>query len=79
MKKKVVLILVILLFGCSSTEEVDQSIDLIVPSGNTNSDAEEAAGLPSAIVKGNDDIIDCLLYTSPSPRDKRQSRMPSSA
>ena len=21
----------------------------------------------------------CLLYTSPSPRDKRQSRMPSSA
>ena len=30
------------------------------------------------------DIVDptpqtCLLYTSPSPRDKRQSRMPSSA
>ena len=24
-------------------------------------------------------IYDCLLYTSPSPRDKRQSRMPSSA
>ena len=24
-------------------------------------------------------IEDCLLYTSPSPRDKRQSRMPSSA
>ena len=23
--------------------------------------------------------ISCLLYTSPSPRDKRQSRMPSSA
>ena len=22
--------------------------------------------------------INCLLYTSPSPRDKRQSRMPSS-
>ena len=27
--------------------------------------------------RGDDDI--CLLYTSPSPRDKRQSRMPSSA
>ena len=26
-----------------------------------------------------DNIIICLLYTSPSPRDKRQSRMPSSA
>ena len=25
------------------------------------------------------DIKGCLLYTSPSPRDKRQSRMPSSA
>ena len=24
-------------------------------------------------------VKDCLLYTSPSPRDKRQSRMPSSA
>ena len=24
-------------------------------------------------------VISCLLYTSPSPRDKRQSRMPSSA
>ena len=24
-------------------------------------------------------LFSCLLYTSPSPRDKRQSRMPSSA
>ena len=29
------------------------------------------------ILGGNSTI--CLLYTSPSPRDKRQSRMPSSA
>ena len=27
----------------------------------------------------DDNPISCLLYTSPSPRDKRQSRMPSSA
>ena len=26
-----------------------------------------------------EELEDCLLYTSPSPRDKRQSRMPSSA
>ena len=26
-----------------------------------------------------EDIFDCLLYTSPSPRDMRRSRMPSSA
>ena len=28
---------------------------------------------------GEDNRNVCLLYTSPSPRDKRQSRMPSSA
>ena len=37
---------------------------------------------PVPVVKV-DDVDDrpggCLLYTSPSPRDKRQSRMPSSA
>ena len=27
----------------------------------------------------SDNLLICLLYTSPSPRDKRQSRMPSSA
>ena len=27
----------------------------------------------------NKDNLDCLLYTSPSPRDMRRSRMPSSA
>ena len=32
-------------------------------------------GLPD----GLSDCTSCLLYTSPSPRDKRQSRMPSSA
>ena len=30
-------------------------------------------------VQGISQKHDCLLYTSPSPRDKRQSRMPSSA
>ena len=34
----------------------------------------EARGNPLA-----EQIFACLLYTSPSPRDKRQSRMPSSA
>ena len=30
-------------------------------------------------MKGHNVSHACLLYTSPSPRDKRQSRMPSSA
>ena len=33
----------------------------------------------AAIKDGNGKYYFCLLYTSPSPRDKRQSRMPSSA
>ena len=33
---------------------------------------------PDAVVAGNN-LIGCLLYTSPSPRDQRGSRMPSSA
>ena len=28
---------------------------------------------------GLDDLVGCLLYTSPSPRDRTRSRMPSSA
>ena len=38
--------------------------------------AELAAAMPEA---GGEHVYSCLLYTSPSPRDKRQSRMPSSA
>ena len=38
--------------------------------------AKEVAEEPKEVV---DAAKDCLLYTSPSPRDKRQSRMPSSA
>ena len=30
-------------------------------------------------ITGAEVVSTCLLYTSPSPRDKRQSRMPSSA
>ena len=36
------------------------------------------AGQP-ALVAALEEFNACLLYTSPSPRDKRQSRMPSSA
>ena len=37
---------------------------------------ERFTGVPA---KKSDNITTCLLYTSQSPRDKRQSRMPSSA
>ena len=42
---------------------------------------EKYAGTADLIGKfmGQDVCIDCLLYTSPSPRDRQKSRMPSSA
>ena len=45
------------------------------PLANMKKRAEEAEGELS-IMKG---IETCLLYTSPSPRDRQKSRMPSSA
>ena len=42
--------------------------------GNTTFDSNQAETfIPYA------DLTDCLLYTSPSPRDRQKSRMPSSA
>ena len=43
--------------------------------GLRNMSAENRSRFETAFTQS----IDCLLYTSPSPRDKRQSRMPSSA
>ena len=44
-------------------------------------DRLQAMGITVHTIVGNHTAYykDCLLYTSPSPRDKRQSRMPSSA
>ena len=38
-----------------------------------------AVRLEAAALRPLVEALVCLLYTSPSPRDKRQSRMPSSA
>ena len=50
-------------------EEIGIQIDQIA-------EGLQREGWPVAMVKR---FMHCLLYTSPSPRDKRQSRMPSSA
>ena len=51
-------------------EELEVEVDVEAPTMEEIEDMER----PLAV---EDEI--CLLYTSPSPRDKRQSRMPSSA
>ena len=42
-------------------------------------DMQHLMGCFAADPQKPDEPYSCLLYTSPSPRDKRQSRMPSSA
>ena len=67
--------------GCALVEQVDQVLgdlrfgDLPVPG------REDYPGdvLVSCVPETYGQVFVCLLYTSPSPRDKRQSRMPSSA
>ena len=54
-------------FGAESEDSI--SLDLSVPSKPSSNNRQ----------KYSEDVIICLLYTSPSPRDQRGARMPSSA
>ena len=58
---------------------LDQSTQEIVNTAKrTGAQVRGPIPLPTRIEKVTV-LRSCLLYTSPSPRDKRQSRMPSSA
>jgi len=50
----------------------------IRPAGSDAGD-QKRISTPAAAIKNGADHIVCLLYTSPSPRDRTRSRMPSSA
>ena len=53
-----------------STTAVNQDFSLMVNAGVDDPSGQHTVGLQ---------FMDCLLYTSPSPRDRTRSRMPSSA
>ena len=56
----------------------DGNQDSYSGTGLTNiSHTYQVAGEYGVVI--NDDFVGCLLYTSPSPRDRTRSRMPSSA
>ena len=67
----------------SATNEVSNSGQYTAGGGalvNGGTSIGSGSGKGVAIVDFADrSFTGCLLYTSPSPRDKRQSRMPSSA
>ena len=73
------------LFQSMSEPSPNSLVNLLEKSGVVDSDSlkasvtelkEKAIAAGKAITTSS---LVCLLYTSPSPRDKRQSRMPSSA
>ena len=53
--------------------------DLLVKRGFRKNYRQEPMEAMKVVVHNNDITKACLLYTSPSPRDMRRSRMPSSA
>ena len=75
-----------------SLDLLKEDLDILVvdtPAGASDASIEFAAACdavvvvlvpePTSFMDAYSFIKACLLYTSPSPRDKRQSRMPSSA
>ena len=64
------------------TTELTSPYFMVPPSGTT---AQRPSGCAPGTLRFNTDIGSleyfkgCLLYTSPSPRDRQKSRMPSSA
>ena len=56
-------------------KKVVNVLKLQIPAGGANPSPPVGPALGQVGVN----IMDCLLYTSPSPRDQRGARMPSSA
>ena len=56
-------------------KDTEQPIDIGVAAGPPSTLADSVRRLVGVCEL----VVDCLLYTSPSPRDQRGSRMPSSA
>ena len=62
-----------------NAEEINQINNDLENETQNWEDGKKTAGSHASIVKNNLQLNSCLLYTSPSPRDLKLSRMPSSA
>ena len=74
-------------YFCTSEQlkEIEDNDQIAISYSNKDGQAEKEFN-PNGSLKNiagifnkKKNVLGCLLYTSPSPRDKRQSRMPSSA
>ena len=72
------------MYTSSSSSEINGDHRWMIEAAYTNQSSTINLGF--MLIEGSEEVIQngvtlksCLLYTSPSPRDKRQSRMPSSA
>ena len=63
----------------SSVREVEKKIQRQRKDQNKAVERATDKGKPIVMMDRPDNGLPCLLYTSPSPRDQRGSRMPSSA
>ena len=70
----VVILLIVLLFGAPKLPGMARSLGQSMRIFKS-----EVEGMKSDSKKEDDKDDVCLLYTSPSPRDRQKSRMPSSA
>ena len=66
-----------------SLQDISQAVTALteedIEEKNITSFVDLSAIVPGVTVAKNEGYKTCLLYTSPSPRDNRTSRMPSSA
>ena len=63
---------------------IGKNLNMLLPTeANTSTISDKLTAIwlspDEWMIVTNDEVKNCLLYTSPSPRDMRRSRMPSSA
>ena len=71
--------LVLLVIFMVTAPMLTTGVDIDLPKAQTKS-LQQGTQLPVIVsLKSDGQLYFCLLYTSPSPRDRQKSRMPSSA
>ena len=79
MKKYFIVLFLLFAFCGDNSEQTPQPEAISTDTTEATITAEEESTTTTEIVQLDSFDGTCLLYTSPSPRDRQKSRMPSSA